>query len=49
MEFELSRVACHTFFDVSEIKVDDWVERLKVGELQLNAGIVIVLSVSEIG
>ena len=48
MEFELFRVACKTFFGVSQIKVDDWVERLEVGELQLNAGIVVVLSVSEI-
>ena len=48
MEFELFRVACHTFFGVPKIKVDDWVERLNVGELQLKAGIVVVLSVSEI-
>ena len=48
MEFELFWVPCRNFFTAPQIKVDDWVERLKVGELQLDAGVVVVLSVPEI-
>ena len=47
MEFELFRVTCHTF-GVSKVKVDNWVQLLKIGKLQLNSGVVVVLSVSEI-
>ncbi|MCV6575013.1 MAG: hypothetical protein OIF58_04690, partial [Cohaesibacter sp.] len=41
-------IPCHNFFVAPQIKVDDWVKRLEVGELQLDVGVVVVLSVPEI-
>ena len=48
MKFEFFRVPCYSFFAAPQIEVEDWVERLEVGELQLDAGVVVVLSVPEI-
>ena len=48
MEFELFWIPCRNFFAAPQIKVDDWVKRLEVGELQLDVGVVVVLSVPEI-
>ena len=48
MKFEFFRVPCHLFFAAPQIEVDDRVEYLEVGELELDARLLVVLSVPEI-
>lgn len=47
MQNQILRITHHTLFDCSKVKVKDRLKRQEVADLQLNAQVVVIFSVSE--